>query len=419
MKVAMITSGFFPAVDGVTISVWHRLQWLSQWGHEVLVLCPDYRCIASIYPNWEAFIGDILPGIRVVNLPSEPFMNVEVERNPTRSSYETVLQALDTFHPDLIHVDEPERLFLGFLTAPGARYAQQHHIPCIAFFHTNFVDYVEDYVSAPGWVVSVLKWISAQIICRVFNAYDLTLVSSEITLKKAHKMGIKNARKANILGVNLTQFDQGLKDPCFFQHQYKLSDVDDKIKLVFLGRLTPDKGWRFTLRAFSELADRDIPHREQIAVIIAGDGELREAIATHFHQIGIPAYLLGRVPPADVPALMMNSDIHITASEKETLGLTVLEAFAAGIPAIAPRAGGVVTTIQDGHNGFLYEPGYVEEFIQTLITLLASPELRQTLGQNGREDVAPYTWDRAVETLFNIWQETIQRHPTQRHPCED
>ncbi|NEP76255.1 MAG: glycosyltransferase family 1 protein, partial [Okeania sp. SIO2G5] len=41
MKIAIISSGFLPVVDGVTVSLYHRLRSLSQRGHQVLVLCPD------------------------------------------------------------------------------------------------------------------------------------------------------------------------------------------------------------------------------------------------------------------------------------------------------------------------------------------------------------------------------------------
>ena len=69
MKIAIITSGFLPVIDGVTVSGLSRLQRLSQWGHQVLLFCPDYSALEDVYPNWRDYTGQILPGVRIINLP--------------------------------------------------------------------------------------------------------------------------------------------------------------------------------------------------------------------------------------------------------------------------------------------------------------------------------------------------------------
>ena len=110
MKIAIIASGFLPLIDGVTVSGLQRLNKLSQWGHEVVLFCPDYSSLKADYPNWRDYTGDILPGVRVINLTSSSFVGLEYEPNVTRKSYQTVLQELADFQPDIIHVDEPERI---------------------------------------------------------------------------------------------------------------------------------------------------------------------------------------------------------------------------------------------------------------------------------------------------------------------
>jgi len=119
-------------------------------------------------------------------------------------------------------------------------------------------------------------------------------------------------------------------------------------------------------------------------------------------------YLLGRVPPDDIPALLINSDIHVTTSEKETKGLTILEAFAAGIPVLAPRAGGLLDTIKDGENGLLFEPQDKIDFINKLKTLIDNLSLRQKMGRKARESVANSSWKQATKNLLKIWQQQIQ-----------
>lgn len=107
--------------------------------------------------------------------------------------------------------------------------------------------------------------------------------------------------------------------------------------------------------------------------------------------------------------LLANSDIHITTSEKEARGLTILEAFASGIPVVAPRAGGVVENIEHGCNGYLYEPQSVHDFASKLQALIESPTLRRGMGDYAPSSIENYSWDRAFQTLVELWEEAISK----------
>ena len=106
---------------------------------------------------------------------------------------------------------------------------------------------------------------------------------------------------------------------------------------------------------------------------------------------------------------MINSDIFITNSEKETKGLTVIEAAAAGIPAIAPRAGGVVDTIVDGETGFLYEPQNQADFLEKLTTLINDRSLRESMGAKARRIAHKWDWQQTTDRLIKIWTEKINQ----------
>jgi len=425
MKIAIIASGFRPVVDGVTVALTHRLRLLSQWGHEVLLLCPDYEPIAELYPQWRDYLGEVFPGVQVVRLPSEPFMGVAFERNLSHRAQQPLQQALADFEPELIHVDEPDRIVLGLLKAPGAAYAKAQGIPCVGFYHTNFIDYIEDYlvealplldnqgmghrIKKPA--VAIAQWFSMLFIRPVFHAYDSILVSCEPTQARLKQLRIRNLHQGQFLGVEVSTFQQAVRQSNFFEQNYDLPNMASKIKLTFLGRLTPDKGWHFTLRALSDWVRHpaNIAWLDKIVIVVAGDGVLRSLIASTMEELELNAYFLGRIAPEAVPALLVNSDIHITTSEKETLGLTVLEALCAGIPAIAPRAGGVVTHIQNGHNGLLYEPQNSKSFGQALTALVSNPTKREQMGKRGQQRAAHYRWETAVQNLLNTWQAQIDQ----------
>jgi glycosyltransferase involved in cell wall biosynthesis len=408
MKIAIITSGFLPVVDGVTITGYARVQQLSKKGHQVLLFCPDYSKIAHIYPDWQQYTGEILPGVRVVNLPSTAFF-VEFERNVAWYGHGKLQQELAAFQPDIIHVDEPERLFVGLWRIPGLKYARQHNIPCIGFFRTNFIEYLEDFFPLPKPILFSLQWLVKRLVLYVYNAYDLTLVTSKITAVKIKKLGIKNTYYDNFLGIKVKQYNSLQPQADFFARKYELPELDNIIKLIFLGRLTPEKGWNFTLKHLEQILQHI--DKNKVAFLIVGDGELKAKIAEKMRVLTPYFHLFGRVAPDDVPALLINSDIHVTTSEKETRGLTVLEAFTAGIPVLAPRSEGIVENIESGNNGFLYNPGDITDFIDKLQTLIEDNNLRRQMGERGRVSVNnKYTWDVAIDNLLEVWQKQIETY---------
>ena len=404
MKVAIICSSFFPVIDGVTIAVFNRLKQLSLLGHEAIVFCPDYAPIKQIYPKYQQYTGKILPGVEIINLASTKSIALDFERDVTINSYQTVIEELNKFQPDIIHVDEAERLGVCFLKFPGVKYARDNNLPCVAWFHTNYLEYIDDYFRLPlglnKLLITTLGWIFASI----YNAYDRTLVSSSITANKLGNLGIKNVLSAELLGCDRHQFFY--TNTNLLKNKYGLENLDDKVKLIFLGRLTPDKGWYFTLQSLAKLP-ADILDR--VAIIIAGDGTLKSEIAASLKQLTACVYLLGRVPPQEIPNLLVNSDIFLTNSEKETRGLTVIEAATAGIPAIAPRAGGVIDTIQDGQTGFLCEPQNQADFLHKLTLLIADGELRRSMGLKAQKLSQQWTWSQTVNNLVSIWSEEISR----------
>ncbi len=407
MKIAIIASCFLPIIDGVTVSGLQRLRVLSQWGHEVRLFCPDYSRLEKSYPNWRDFTGEILPGVKIINLASDSFVGLDYEPNVNRCSYQTVIKELKEFQPDIIHVDEPERLYVGFWRLAGVNYAKQVGIPCVCFFRTNFLDYLGDYFPLPTPIFGAIKYLLRKLIVWVYNSYDLTLVSSKITHAKIKELGINNTRYSNLISFNAANFQKCLIKPNFWQSNYGISQIDKLVKIVFLGRLYPDKGWDFTLSAMTSLSQQiDLT---KVAIIVAGDGPMRSQIAVKLNKLAPHVHFMGRVSPGNVPALLTNCDLHVTTSEKETRGLTILEAFAAGIPVLAPNSGGVVENIQNGRNSYLYTPGDRSDFINKLKILVENANLRQQMGQQAKLSVKEYSWENSIRNLVNIWQEVIDR----------
>jgi glycosyltransferase involved in cell wall biosynthesis len=393
-RIAILTSGYLPVIDGVTVSLHERLLRLSAWGYPTLVLCPSYESAARHYPDWRGHTGAVLPGIEVLPLPSQPFFGLEWDRNPSWASRSIVRDKLREFRPEFFVVIEPERQSLGYRGRPGLRAARREKIPVAAEYHTNFVDYLDDWLPLPRWLRQLCMAVVRRYVALIYNGYAATFTASDAAKAKVSWTGIGNAVSGPFIGIDTRKFHPASKDRALLAEKFGIRSADDQVIVTFLGRLTPDKGWRFLLDALPALASRIAP--ERVLPVVAGDGQMADEIKMRLGAVFPALRMLGRVAPADVPDLLRHSDLHVTSSEKETLGLTVLEAQACGIPVLVPRIGSFLQTVSDGVSGLLYENRNGEDFVGKLVTLVGDADLRRRLGAAGPTNVRQRDWDEAT-----------------------
>ncbi|NES83260.1 MAG: glycosyltransferase family 1 protein [Moorea sp. SIO2B7] len=385
MKVVLICSTFLPSHDGVSITLFERLKKLYEEDHSALCFVSSYSELKYIYPNWSDYVGCIFENIEVVPLPSKQWMGVKQERNPTQNSISIINNALKKFQPDIIQVEEPERLWTTMFALPGLSYAKRHNIPCIASYRTNFIDYIQDY--APWWVVNLGKSALLLLTRWIYNQYAKTLVGSEFICQRLKSWGIKNVDYAPIIGASIIKNPEKMKWSQFFKDFYGLSRIDNTVKILFLGRLSPDKNWEFNCKYLPKLKEK--LGIDKFTIIVAGRGELDDFILSNFLAQGLSPVMLGEVPHDQVSQLLANVDLHVTSSLKETFGRTVQESLYVGTPVVAPDCDWTRNIITPNVNGILYQPQDGQDFIEKLTRFINQPsdlaQLRaKTLSSHGK-----------------------------------
>ena len=117
------------------------------------------------------------------------------------------------------------------------------------------------------------------------------------------------------------------------------------------------------------------------------------------------ASLLGIVSPDALPSYYAAADVFVLPSIcEEAFGLVILEAFAAGIPVIGTRSGGVPELVEDGRTGLLVEQGDVDGLYHAMRQLLLDHELRRRLGATARKTAINMSWENTVDRLERIYQ---------------
>jgi len=146
---------------------------------------------------------------------------------------------------------------------------------------------------------------------------------------------------------------------------------------LYAGRLAPEKGIRTLLLAAERLPD--------VALHIAGDGELREEVAARAARL--PRVTLhGHLAQDEVARLQREALAVVVPSEwYENLPLAIIEAFAAGKPAVAAAIGGIPELVRDGETGLLFPPGDAAALARVLARAAGDREALAAMGARARD----------------------------------
>jgi glycosyltransferase involved in cell wall biosynthesis len=172
--------------------------------------------------------------------------------------------------------------------------------------------------------------------------------------------------------------------------------------LLYVGRLSPEKGIEVVLQAAQQGAGFGLPLK------IAGAGPL-EALVRDAAGNGKVEFL-GNRNRADIYQLMQNASALLFPSLwYEGLPMVLVEAFATGLPIIASKIGAMAQLITHEKDGLLVEPGSAEGFQAAVGRLLSSSELTASMRKNARASYqATYTPDINLQMLLQVYKEAAQ-----------
>jgi teichuronic acid biosynthesis glycosyltransferase TuaC len=163
-------------------------------------------------------------------------------------------------------------------------------------------------------------------------------------------------------------------------------DADDSTPTILsVGRLVPDKGHELVLRAVAELA----PHYPHLRYEIIDDGPERSRLVALSHELKIAerVEVFGRQSRRAVAEAMQRCSVFALPSQDEAMGCVYLEAMATGKPIIGCRHQGIEEIVRHGENGWLIQPGNLQEMVQAITVLLKNNALRKRIGLEARKTI--------------------------------
>jgi len=175
-------------------------------------------------------------------------------------------------------------------------------------------------------------------------------------------------------------------------------EIGDDGTVLYLGRLTPEKGVQTLLQAHA--ADG-----AAWPLTIAGTGPMLDDYRVRFRA----AQFVGHLTGAALETTIRKAAVVVVPSEwHENSPLSILEAMGHGKPVIASRIGGIPELVRDGVTGLLFEPKDARALSSHIRTLLGDTDLRWRLGQTARQVVeADYSLARHADALSSLYESLV------------
>jgi glycosyltransferase involved in cell wall biosynthesis len=176
---------------------------------------------------------------------------------------------------------------------------------------------------------------------------------------------------------------------------------EDAFVLGWVGRMTGVKATGAVLEIVRAVRERGV----DAVLCMVGDGPDRPRLEQLAHELGIARACFFVGYQEDVAGYYRLFDAFVLPSVNEGTPVSVIEALASGTPVVANRVGGVPDVVRDGVDGYLVEPGGVEEAATSLATLAANPELRRKMGEAGRAwALERYSVSRLVDDVDRLYR---------------
>lgn len=189
-----------------------------------------------------------------------------------------------------------------------------------------------------------------------------------------------------------------------------VSEDGHQIRLIFVGRLSAEKGLSGLIEAMS-LMKSGTPSK----LVIVGDGPLRAGLERQRDALGLAERIefLGRLSERETMMQIARSDVLVLPSFMEGLPVVLMEALGLGIPVVASRVAGIPELVEHGCTGLLFSASNWPELADSLDRLVDDNELRQLLGRNGPPRIArEFDVRTSASRLHGLFQEVAQSEPT-------
>jgi len=380
MKIALVSPYDFAFPGGVTNHISSLEHYLTLMGHEVKVIAPASKAIASFGDRFMP-IGKPRP------IPASGSI-ARVTISPWLSSRIKAVLEAEKF--DIVHLHEPLMPMLCTTvlrlsnTATIGTFHAFNARPGYSFLGYNF--------GRPFSTILLKRW---------FRKLDGKIAVSRPAMEFVRRYfpGYYNIIPN---GIDLEHFSPDASPIDEF--------CDGKVNFLFVGRLERRKGLNYLIRAYQQIK-AEIPNSR---LIIVGPGtRLRKKYEKQVKKSGVKDVVFtGYVSYDELPRYYKTADIFCApATDCESFGIVLLEAMAMGKPVVASDIEGYAMVVAHGVDGLLVPPRDSKMLAQALISLATNEPLRQQMGAKGRIKAQEYAWKHIAQRVLDYYVRVLSEPP--------
>ncbi len=378
----MFTNTFAPHVGGVRRSIDVLTTGLKALGHKVLIVAPSF----------EGFEDDTAEVIRVPALQHVHGTDFSLPIPFSRQ----IGGLIKAFDPDIVHSHHP---FL--LGSTALRIAAIHNAPIVYTCHTRYERYAHYILPTSEALSRALQSLSIGY-CNLCNA---VIAPSESIASILRDDGVRVPIKVIPTGLGADAF-QGGNGRLW---RRKLGVPQDAFLVGHVGRMAEEKNLNYLADTLIDFLLRtDIAH-----TVIVGGGAQRADIEQRFDAAGLSerVHFPGVVTGRNLTNLYAAMDVFAFSSLSETQGLVLLEAMAAGCPAVALDGPGVREVIEDRVNGRLLPTSAAPlAFSQALSELAEQTDAATVLMHAKAKSTAKtFTAERMIDDVLALYSSLCTR----------
>jgi glycosyltransferase involved in cell wall biosynthesis len=209
----------------------------------------------------------------------------------------------------------------------------------------------------------------------ILKLADQITVPSEYLVRVFAKFGLRSEAILNF--VDLSRFP--------FRERIQM-----RPKFLSNRNLEAHYGIDDVLRAFKIIQQR-LPEAE---LTVVGDGSERQNLEALKSEIGLNrTKFLGQIPHEGIQEAYNWADIFLNASHVDNQPLSILEAFASGLPVVSTNAGGIPDMVTDGVTGYLVECGDYQSLAERAVQMLDDPSTTSRLANSAYIECQKYRWE--------------------------
>ena len=381
MRILITSSTYAPSLNGQAVFTTNIAEGMACRGHQVCVLTPSAR--GEPYETERN-------GVQIHSVRAFGLGMLHDEAYAAVFPDPEVRVIFNTFNPDIVHVQDHHPHSICALKA--ARRSRKKVIGTNHFMPENLAPYFP--------LLPILKPVFNYILWRwmkwTFTSLDLVTAPSKTAARIMLDVGVHPPIIPISCGVNLNRFHpDAAVDRQGMRKLYGLHP--DRTTFLFVGRVDAEKRVDVLIHALKLL------RRNDVQLAIAGHGAAHQTYEKLVYKLGLEDQVrfTGYVPANDLPALLNSVDFFAMPSEAELLSIASLEAMASGLPLLVARSRALPELVQEGINGYLFDPGNVEDACRCMAALVDHPDW-QALGAASLKLVQPH----GLENVLNRYEDT-------------